>query len=31
MKGQVKEGKAFTRSSWDIREMAEEPVVVIAT
>jgi proteasome lid subunit RPN8/RPN11 len=28
MKGRVKEGKAFTRSSWDSREMAEEPVEV---
>jgi proteasome lid subunit RPN8/RPN11 len=31
MKGQVKEGKAFTRSSWDSREMAEEPVEVAPT
>jgi len=28
VKGHVKEGKAFTRTSWDAREMAEEPVEV---
>jgi len=29
MGGEVKEGKAFYRTSWDIREMVEEPVEVV--
>jgi proteasome lid subunit RPN8/RPN11 len=29
LQGEVKEGKAFTRSSWESREMAEEPVEVM--
>ena len=29
MGGEVKEGKAFYRTSWDTREMVEEPVEVV--
>jgi proteasome lid subunit RPN8/RPN11 len=29
MGGEVKEGKAFSRSSWEVGEMVEEPVEVV--
>ena len=29
MGGEVKEGKAFSRTSWEVREMVEEPVEVV--